>query len=397
MFCFKFTKSYKFNVILRIFLIFALEMKKSFAEILQQVERGRLMKLQHKLPSWACVPGLVLPSDLCLEQCSSEATARYKASLIGSPASVADLTGGIGADCWAFSKHAEKVLYFEQNPELAAAAQSNFSRLGAGNIQVSCTRTDESVIGSLPSQDWIFLDPARRDGAGRKVFLLEDCTPDVLTLLPAIWQKTSHLMLKLSPMADIPLIAKRLGSELEQVHVVSSEGEVKELLCILSKGNSKPYGITVSMLESGSVLNFSPCDEQSAQSIAADAPEEGKYLHEPCAALLKAGAFRLPCTIWGLGKLAAFTHLYISDSPLPENASAFFKTYRIISAGQMSGAAVKSFGKAFPKADVSARNIPMTSEQLRAKLKCAPSNDGTHIFACTAGQSRWLIAGKRVQ
>lgn len=372
-------------------------MKKSFAEILQQVENRRALKLQHKLPSWASVPGLALPSDLCLEQCSSEATAEYKASLLGSPTSVADLTGGIGADCQAFSRVSGSVLYFEQNPELAAAAQSNFVKLGAGNIKVTCAHSDASMIESLPEQDWIFVDPARRDGTGRKVFLLEDCTPDVLTLLPAIWKKTSNLMLKLSPMADIPLIAKRLGSELEQVHVVSSEGEVKELLCILTKGSGKPYGITVCVLDSGSVLNFMPGDEQAANSITADAPEEGQFLHEPCAALLKAGAFRLPCELWKLGKLAAFTHLYTSEEPLPANASAFFKTYRIIRAVPMSGAAVKAFGKEFPKADVSARNIPMTSEQLRAKLKCAPSNDGTHIFACTAGQSRWLIACRKVQ
>lgn len=397
MFCLNFAKSYKFNVFLRIFLIFAPEMKMSFAEILQQVENRRSLKLQDKLPSWAAVPGLALPSDLSLEQCSSEATAKYKASLLGSPATVADLTGGMGADCWAFSQVAGTVLYFEQDPELASAAKGNFKKLGISNIQASCAHSDESLVESLPEQDWIFLDPARRNGAGRKVFLLEDCTPNVLTLLPALWKKTSRLMLKLSPMADIPLIAKRLGSELEQVHVVSSSGEVKELLCILRKGNGKPYGITVSMLENGTALSFSPSEEQAARSIAAGTPEEGKFLHEPCAALLKAGAFRLPCAIWGLGKLAAFTHLYLSDGPLPEDAAPFFKTYRIIGAEQMSGTAVKSFGKAFPKADVSARNIPMTSDQLRAKLKCAPSNDGTHIFGCTAGQSRWLIAGQKVQ
>lgn len=372
-------------------------MKQSFAEILQQVERRRILKMQDKLPSWAAVPGLTLPSDLCLEQCSSEAAARYKASLLGFPASMADLTGGIGADCWAFSQVAGKVLYFEQNAELAAAAKDNFIKLGVNNIEATCAHTDEALIGSLPQQDWIFLDPARRDNAGRKVFLLEDCTPDVLTLLPALWRKTSRLMLKLSPMADISLIARRLGSELEEVHVVSSQGEVKELLCILKKGNDRPYSITVRMLESGKSLEFKPADEQSASAIPTAPPSEGALLHEPCAALLKAGAFRLPCALWGLGKLAAFTHLYSSEEPLPECAEPFFRTFRILRAEPMSGAAVKDFGKTFPKADVSARNIPMTSEQLRAKLKCAPSNDGTHIFGCTAGQSRWLIACRKVQ
>lgn len=372
-------------------------MKQSFAEILQQVESRRSRKLQEKLPLWAEVPGLTLPSDLCLEQCSSEATARFKAGLLGSPASIADLTGGIGADCWAFSQVAGKVLYFEQNPELAAAAQSNFIKLGISNIQASCAHTDEALIAGLPELDWIYLDPARRDNAGRKVFLLEDCTPDVLTLLPALWQKTSRIMLKLSPMADISLIARRLGSELEEVHVVSLQGEVKELLCILRKGNNRPYRIHVHVLDCGASLTFSPADENSAQATVAEQLTEGSYLFEPCAALLKAGAFRLPCRLWGLGKLAPFTHLYTGKEALPEGAAPFFRTFRILRAEQMSGAMLKEFGKAWPKADVSARNIPMTSEQLKAKLKCAPSNDGTHIFGCTAGQSRWLIACRKVQ
>ena len=371
-------------------------MKQSFAEILQQVENRRSRKLQDKLPAWAEVSGLTLPSDLCLEQCSSEATARFKAGLLDSPASIADLTGGIGADCWAFSQVAGKVLYFEQNPELAAAAQSNFAKLGISNIHTQCAHTDETLIASLPELEWIYLDPARRDNAGRKVFLLEDCTPDVLTLLPALWQKTSRIMLKLSPMADMSLIARRLGGELEEMHVVSLQGEVKELLCILVKGNDRPFGIHVHVLDSGASLTFSPADENSARATAGQ-PTEGGYLFEPCAALLKAGAFRLPCRLWGLGKFAPFTHLYTCQAALPESAAPFFRSYRILRAEQMSGAMLKEFGKAWPKADVSARNIPMTSEQLKAKLKCAPSNDGTHIFGCTVGQSRWLIACRKVQ
>lgn len=350
-----------------------------------------------KLPVWADVAGLVFPSDLCLEQCSSQATAIFKASLIGNPGTIADLTGGLGADCWAFSKVAGKVLYFEQNTELASAAAGNFSKLGAGNITVTNAISDERLISTLDTLDWIYLDPARRDGAGRKVFLLEDCTPDVLTLLPSLWQKTSNIMLKLSPMADISMLAAKLGSELRKVHVVSSEGETKELLCILTKGNAEPYEIEVDMLGTGSSMVFSPDEERTAMPSYSGSPSAGSFLHEPCAALLKSGAFRLPCSKWGLRKLAPFTHLYISEDELPSDAQPFFRSFRITEVLPMGSAAFKAFMKAYPKADVSARNIPMTSEQLRTKMKCAPSNDGTHIFGCTAGESRWLLACKRVQ
>ncbi|MBO6237811.1 MAG: hypothetical protein J6N50_03370, partial [Bacteroidales bacterium] len=57
-------------------------MKRSFADILQGLDDGRARKVARKLPSWAAADAEI-PSALSLEQCSSEATARYKAGLAG--------------------------------------------------------------------------------------------------------------------------------------------------------------------------------------------------------------------------------------------------------------------------------------------------------------------------
>ena len=368
-------------------------MRQSFAEILKSVENGRARKMSGKIPAWAGNADIDIPSDLCLEQCSSQETAEYKASLIGSPAVLADLTGGLGADSWAFSKRAGRVLYFERNSELAEAARSNFAALGIDNITVTCAESDARLIASIPRPDWIYLDPARRDSAGRKVFLLEDCTPDVTELLPAIWERTDNLMIKLSPMADISLIAGQLGCRLKEVHVVGAEGEAKELLCILSATHDGGYTITAALPGTGTEpFTFRP-EEEAGATFRQGCPEKGGYLLEPCATLLKSGAFKLACSRFGIGKLAAFTHLYCSSEPV---FSPFFKTYRILDTADLGNASAKRFSKDFPQADVTARNIPMTSEQLRVKLKCAPSNDGTHIFGCTAGLTRMLIACRRI-
>ena len=52
----------------------------------------------------------------------------------------------------------------------------------------------------------------------------------------------------------------------------------------------------------------------------------------------------------------------------------------------------------YPCAEVSARNIPVSSDELRSKLKVRPSAD-LHIFGVTIdlpeGQVRKLIAAKR--
>ena len=115
-------------------------MKPSFADILQGLDGERARKVARKLPSWAAA-GAEIPSALALEQCSSEAAARYKASLaarIVSSGAIVDIPGGMGVDSWAFSQVAERVVYYEQDAALAGAAARNFARLGAAGIEVRC-------------------------------------------------------------------------------------------------------------------------------------------------------------------------------------------------------------------------------------------------------------------
>ena len=177
---------------------------------------------------------------------------------------VADLTGGLGVDSWAFSEVAEEVLYNEMNPELAAAARHNFQALGATNIFIrNCEATADSleeILGDF-KPDVIFMDPARRDSVGKKVFLLEDCSPDVLKMLPQMFETSRFILLKISPMADITMVVERLdrtyesfldenhkggwnGQWVREVHVVASCGECKELLILLDREWRNGYSLT---------------------------------------------------------------------------------------------------------------------------------------------------------
>ena len=479
-------------------------MKRSFADILQGLDDGRARKVARKLPSWAAVDAEI-PSALSLEQCSSEATARYKAGLAGDaivstqrsgplPLEIADLseakapsgaatecqrdfpeeveatelpdevgnapsiggsakrwgfenqrsrivildlTGGLGVDSWAFSQVAGKVVYFERSEELAAAAVRNFARLGAGPIEVRCeTVTPET---ELPEADLIYADPARRDAAGRKVFLLEDCTPDILTLLPQMLRKAPAVLLKLSPMADLAMLAGRLSPFLREIHVVELDGEVKELLCLLGRepASLEPEIVLTRLHgDSGTLLRFRPQQEREAVPAYADAVRPGDTLLVPSPALLKAGAFNLPCARWGLRKLAPSTHLYlfpslpgaktdpsalgnpfsplpgaktspcapgnpISPLPgaktdpcapggLPAEASAWFKTYGIREVLSFGNASFKELKRRYPRAEVTARNLPLSSEALRKKMGIAPGGD-THIFACRLSDGSALL------
>lgn len=333
-------------------------------------------KLRDKVPEWYAVPALRYPFRVSGEQCSSTETARYKAAVAAAAKGcLADLTGGLGVDSWAFAQVFDRVLYNEMRPELADAARRNFAELGLSNVTVSCA---ELAAGKLPlilgsfHPDILFLDPARRAMDGRKVFRLEDCQPDVPQLLPELLSACPLVLLKLSPMADISLVCKQLGC-VKAVHVVGAEGECKELLLLLERDYAGPYALTV--YSNGAVAEISaPSGEPPAQVSPA-------WLFEPGKALLKAGAFSWPCQ-YGLQKLGRHTHAYLSAAPV-EALNPFGKWYEILEVTPLNNRSIKELGKKYPRAEVTARNIPLTSDQLRAKLG-VKSGGEVHIFGLHA-------------
>ena len=419
-------------------------------------------KLRLKVPEWYAVPSLRYPFRLSGEQCSSAETASYKAAVACSaygatksaktpqnvsliaqmvdekrkngvfcvnrcPMRLADLTGGLGVDTWAFSRVAAEVLYNEMKPELAAAAERNFRELGVENVTVRNCQIDPGNVNEvLDGFDpyIIFLDPARRAEDGRKVFRLEDCQPDVLKLLPELFSASPLVLLKLSPMADITLVCKQLQG-VKEVHVVAADGECKELLLLLERGYEGEY-VTI-IYEGGSILLVDQVQgdvEDQVQGIfgrggiLGGGPGPGTvhqnalrgtpggpgpggiiapspksvwtrskghddvwirskvFLFEPGKALLKAGAFDLPCR-FGLEKMGRHTHLYTGQ--VPEELKPFGKCFKILEVLPLNNKTIKELGKRYPQASVTARNIPLTSDQLRKKLG-VKDGGSVHIF-----------------
>jgi len=317
---------------------------------------------------------------------------------------VADLTGGLGVDSWAFSEVAEEVLYNEMNPELAAAARHNFQALGATNIFIrNCEATADSleeILGDF-KPDVIFMDPARRDSAGKKVFLLEDCSPDVLKMLPQMFETSRFILLKISPMADITMVVERLdrtyesfldenhkggwnGQWVREVHVVASCGECKELLILLDREWRNGYSLTCR--EDGGTLTFTSEEIAGAKAVYPDSTF-ARIIFEPGKSLTKAGVFNAICERFGLVKLARFTHLYtigepLSDSELEQRTAPlkdFGKVFYVKEILPLNKASMKDVGKRYPHSEVSAKNIPMSSDELRVRLKVR-SGDDAHIF-----------------
>ncbi|MEO6759027.1 MAG: methyltransferase domain-containing protein, partial [Saprospiraceae bacterium] len=170
-----------------------------------------LRKVRDKIPTWYD-PALEFPVQLSVEQASSERTARFKASLF-SGQRMADLTGGMGVDAWAWAQHFAEVIYLEQNEALVAAARHNFQVLGIKNI--TCRQGEaEAFLQAIHVShlDLIYLDPARRDGQQRKVFRLEDCQPNVVALRTNLLAKAPQVLVKTAPLLDLKLAARQLAA-----------------------------------------------------------------------------------------------------------------------------------------------------------------------------------------
>ena len=178
---------------------------------LQQIE-GR-ERTADKLPTFASIPDWWYPVRLSCEQCSSELTARYKASLLsplalgeGKEERFLDLTGGYGVDTYFLSEQFTHTDYVEQNEELCRIAAHNFalsqkSKVERQKLSIAIHNTTaEDFLLSSPCGEagWglIFLDPARRDSHGSKVFRIEDCTPNVVELLPTLLAHSKRLLIK---------------------------------------------------------------------------------------------------------------------------------------------------------------------------------------------------------
>lgn len=322
-----------------------------------------------KLPTWYHQEGIYYPLLLSIEQCSSESTATYKASLTQGETLI-DLTGGFGVDSFYFSKRLKSVTHCEINEELSAIAAQNAKALGQDNIQFLATDGIAYLENTKAPFDTIYIDPARRSQAG-KVFMLKDCTPDVVTNLDLLLSHSNRVIIKTAPLLDISAGLKELKNVAE-IHVVSVRNECKELLWILQKTTVAQVKIVCTTLnEQEKSFSFFKGEEDTAAEITA--VELQQYLYEPDTALLKGGAFNLIASRYGLQKLHSQTQLYTSAHIVPEFPGRRFRINRLLPSTELKK-------EKDLRGNVIARNYQDKAENLVKKYKVKPDNHRFLIF-----------------
>ena len=364
-------------------------------------------KIRTKIPSWYAHPELEYPGSLPLEQASSEATALYKQAFVPDGARIADLTGGLGVDCWFMSQHAAEAHYCERHGELCAAARHNFKALSSSDVAADDGATQNGAISRkgphitvhegdgiewLQQQsehfDLIYLDPARRDAASRRVYDISDCDPNLLEVKDLLLSKGRRVLAKISPMADISRTLNQFP-EARELHVLAVAGEVKELLLMLEKGKPEDEPLIVAhdiLHDTAHHFEFRPSEEPKA--TAHYATGIGKYLFQPSKAVLKAGAFRLLSQRYNLEKLAPSTHLYTADN-LPEGFPG--KVFKVESVMEWSKSSIRQLKQQYDRLEMTALNFPLATDALRSRLGI-PGGGTHHLFATTlSGKSKILI------
>ena len=355
----------------------------NISEALSQIN-GR-KKVCNKLPIFHQNENILYPIQLSLEQSSSQITATYKASLCNGYRLV-DLTGGFGVDSYFLAENFDEVIYVEKNEELCRIATHNFSALKRTNIMVVNSMSESFLMHYLDKADWMYIDPARRDNSGKKVVKLADCEPDVTVLLESIFEKSDNLMVKLSPMLDIHAIIDQLHG-IAAVHIIAVDNECKELLLILNKKTAATIQIKTINFQKSQVQNFEYYlqEEQQASCQHAQELENYRFLYEPNAAIMKAGAFKLIGQHFRLDKLQVNTHLYVSNELHIEFPGRVFAIKKIWEKEKWKANALS-----LKKANVATRNFPISVDEIRKKLKLADGGE-TYLFACTLSDNKKVI------
>lgn len=409
---------------------------------LEQIQGWQMAR--KKLPAWGACQQIIYPPHISMEQCSSEVTARYKAALLsqwlsGQPAgdslcgtqtssahcTLYDFTGGFGVDFSYMAQGFDHAVYVEQQSRFCDIARHNFSVLGLQSAEVVCgdgTAHLHALPFRYPSVGAVdregadddarrqrvvfYLDPARRDQQGKKVFGMRDCQPDVLSLRDELMRKSDAVLLKLSPMFDWHAAVAEMSPDGKgtgcEVHIVSVANDCKELLLLLTHSFSP---LRVVCINDDQVFSYmpltAPAHESNASQPTVDAflhwgleesaPQESWFLYVPNASVMKAGAFNLLAGRYALAMVDRQSHLFISRHPIPEFPG---RTFKVSALSTMNKRDLKDKLGGLDQANIAVRNFPMRVEELRKRLKLKDGGN-VYLFATTVSNRHLIIIAEK--
>ena len=322
-----------------------------------------LQKCRTKLPLYFAVQAIV--PTLAYEQSSSEECALRK-QLSGE--SVLDLTCGLGVDAYALSKRFKRVVTIERSEMVAAVARENFRRLGAENIEVVCSSAEEYLTNCTDHFDWCLSDPDRRGAKGEKLVRLEDCSPDVVALMPTLQRVADRICIKCSPLFDVDEAFRLFGDC--SVETVSLSGEAKEVNIYIDGSSPRLTAVAIGIGEFSASV-----EERNAARWSAEPSDlaQYRYITLPDVALqhtrMVAVAFEGKCNVWSNNGVAL---------SVEKPTNVLGRTFEVEAIYEIDSAFKKMMrGR---KAEIYRRDFPMANTEICKRYRCSEGGSEKWCF-----------------
>lgn len=283
-----------------------------------------------RLPEIFRLKGIIMPTRLSLQQASSESTAAYKSKVISgylkenNVRRYIDITGGFGVDFTVIAlsllekELIDEAIYIEQDTYLYNIYKHNLGIISSGYPSLKKVKTindsSEVFLRDIDfGKSFVYADPARRDKSGMKVFLLEDCSPD-LAMISNKYDPI-HFMYKLSPILDLDYIGKKV-KRAGSIHCVEHEGELKEILAVSTLKKKPFYIIKISDGGIAKELAFERSSERCVEFLNRDI-QSGDTILIPSPAASKSSLLDTTDE-YRLKKISKNTNIYFIQNSLDD-------------------------------------------------------------------------------
>lgn len=348
-------------------------------EILQMECRD---KCSRKLSDTLSCDGFIFPSLALAEMSTSDAVAEVHASMIEGGCRLLDMTAGLGIDSFHFAAKGCDVTAVELSHEAAVTLRHNATVLGySDKLHVIEGDSIDWLAGCDEHFDVIFIDPARRDTSGRHI-ALKQCSPDITVAMSLLMSRAKRVIVKLSPMIDISSAKSELGISHCDITVIGTTRECKEVVMSIRESDANDTDTDDTTI----CVTIGNGSYQAFSSVRCDygLPVVGNYLLQPFPSVMKGTGG----TVAGYTKLHPSTHLYVTDSPLPDFPGLH---YRIIDIVPFNKRDIKKIKTTYPKINVITRNFPLSAPELVKKLAVKEGGDKMLFGAIMHDGSKALI------
>jgi len=346
--------------------------------VLEQLDLRR--RATEKFPG----AGRMFFTRLGLEQATDAWIARYKAARFPNGQPLADLCCGIGGDLLALAQ-CGRASGVDRDPVAAICAQANLEAVGCAAATIAVKDVEGADVNDVAA--W-HIDPDRRP-AGRRTTksALAEPAPGVLSQLR---NKSPNAAIKLAPAADL---AETWLAEAE-LEWISRARQCRQLVAWFGKLAQYPGRRRATILRAVETSD----EVQVAATFVGQpliecpvAPQIGRYVFEPDAAVLAAKLEGAVAVQQQLSGLAADVAYYTADTPSAHPALTCFEVLDVMPFHERQ---LRQWlrERGIGRLEIKKRGVPIDPERLRYQMQLDGPNEATVLLARILGRITAILA-----